>query len=29
MGGENSSIGNVCTTLLTKEGVSDLTFVAG
>jgi hypothetical protein len=29
LGGVNSSIGNVCTTLLAKEGVSDLTFVVG
>jgi hypothetical protein len=29
LGGADSSIGNVCTTLLTKAGVSDSTFVAG
>jgi hypothetical protein len=29
MQGADSSIGNVCTALLTKIGVSELTFVAG
>jgi hypothetical protein len=29
LGGADSSIGNVCTALLTKAGVSDLKFVAG
>jgi hypothetical protein len=29
LGGADSSIGNVCTTLLTKIGASDLTIVVG